>query len=110
MNQSGGLEMEESYEDPNFDENGKALWGVPGAGAYETAGGLLLLFTSFRSQLICQTPSVVRVTHLTPLRVTARPTSLVWAYGQQHRWMPAGVFHVTNPVTPGSECANPTRR
>ena len=32
--------MEDSYDDPNFDENGKALWGVPGAGAYETVNSV----------------------------------------------------------------------
>jgi|AntAceMinimDraft_11_1070367.scaffolds.fasta_scaffold113692_1 hypothetical protein len=38
MNQTRGtgLEDEDSFEDPNFDQDGKALWGVPGAGAYET--------------------------------------------------------------------------
>ena len=32
--------MEDSWEDPNLDEHGKALWGVPGAGTYETVASI----------------------------------------------------------------------
>jgi len=34
------LNATEEYEDPNFDEDGKALYGVPGAGTYESVSAL----------------------------------------------------------------------
>ena len=40
MDESGRLSVEDSWEDPNLDEHGKALWGVPGAGTYETVASI----------------------------------------------------------------------